>query len=57
MGILAILIIVLIIIGIIGIRRHQPQLVIVAWLSLAVIVAGMIWFLLMPDPSGAVIIG
>ncbi|WP_157061071.1 hypothetical protein [Lactiplantibacillus xiangfangensis] len=45
----------LIAIGGLGIRRHQPQLIIIASLGLALIVIGMIWFILTPDPNGAAI--
>ncbi len=50
------LIVILIAIGLIGIHRRQPQLVLVASLGLVLIIIGMLWVILLPDPSGAVII-
>lgn len=55
-SILLVLIVALIAIGGLGIRRHQPQLIIIASLGLALIVIGMIWFILTPDPNGAAIV-
>ena len=42
--------------GTVGIHRRQPQLVLVASLGLVLIIIGMLWVILLPDPSGAVII-
>ncbi|CAM3248491.1 hypothetical protein [Lactiplantibacillus plajomi] len=46
------LIVVLIIIGIVGIRRRQPQIMLVAGLALIAIIIGLVWIMVAPVPTG-----